>query len=365
MDQIMSKRVCIIAEAGVNHNGSLDRALELVDVAADAGADIVKFQTFKAEASLSRFAHKCAYQIKNTGNNESQLEMVKKLELDENAHRRILEHCKTRSILFMATPFDHQSVDFLVKELKVSQLKIASGEITNAPLLLKAAQSNLPILLSTGMSSLGDIEMALGVLAFGYLNPTKQPSIISFIEAFFSSAGQNVLKEKISLLHCTTEYPAPYNEVNLSAMKTMKQAFGLPVGFSDHTKGISIPIAAVGMGATIIEKHFTLDKNLPGPDHIASLEPQELNEMVKAIREVELAIGNSRKIPASSEMKNLVTVRKSLVASTEIKKGDFFTLENLTVKRPGNGITPIHMWEMLGKKANKDYSLDEVILESI
>jgi N-acetylneuraminate synthase len=226
------------------------------------------------------------------------------------------------------------------------------------------AQSQLPIILSTGMSNLGDIETALGVLAFGYLNKDQKPSITNFVDAYFSTSGQKVLKEKISLLHCTTEYPSPFEDVNLNAMITLKHAFGLPVGFSDHTKGIAIPIAAVGMGATIVEKHFTLDKNLPGPDHVASMDPGELNDMVKAIREVEMALGHGRKIPAPSEIKNIKIARKSLVAVQEIKTGEKFTLENLAVKRPGTGINPINLWDMIGKKAHKEYSLDEIILGS-
>ncbi|CAG0957653.1 partial N-acetylneuraminate synthase, partial [Anaerolineae bacterium] len=252
-------RCCIIAEAGVNHNGSIDMALSLIDAAAAAGADIVKFQTFKAEAVVSRFAPKAEYQIDATGSDESQLEMVRRLELSRDDHRSLLRHCASRGIGFLSTPFDIASARFLVQELGLGQLKIPSGELTNAPLLLEMARMGRPVILSTGMSSLGEIEEALGVLALGYLNSTTRPSREAFRQAYLSDEGQALLCEKASLLHCTTEYPAPYEETNLTAMDTLKHAFGLPVGFSDHTEGIAIPLAAVARGAVIIEKHFTLD----------------------------------------------------------------------------------------------------------
>ena len=360
----MKKKVLIIAEAGVNHNGSLDRAIELINIAAQSGADIVKFQTFKSEAVISKFASKADYQKKTTGQNETQLEMVKKLELTDEDHEVLLKHCASKSIQFMSTPFDLGSVDFLAKTLKVSKLKISSGEISNAPLLLKAAESGKPIILSTGMCTLADVECALGVLAFGYLGGSQQPSPAHFQQAYSSAKGQEILREKVSLLHCTTEYPSPYEDVNLHAMKTMEQAFGLPVGLSDHTPGISVPIAAVAMGALIIEKHFTSDKNLPGPDHKASLSPEELNAMVTSIRQVEVALGSPLKLPAASELKNKDIARKSIVASRDIKKGEKFTLENLTTKRPGYGLPPIMLWDMLGKQASRDYLQDEVLIEN-
>ena len=353
----------IIAEAGVNHNGSLDRALAMIDAAAHAGADAVKFQTFKSEAVISRFAVKAKYQVKNTGNRESQLEMVKKLELDLPAHRQLLKHCEKGRIQFLSTPFDLASVDMLVNDLKVSRLKVPSGEITNAPLLLRVAHSELPVILSTGMSMLGDIEDALGVLAFGYLQSGEAPSIAGFRRAYLSGEGQRQLQQKVALLHCTTEYPSPFEDVNLLAMDTLASAFGLPVGLSDHTVGYSIPIAAVARGASIIEKHFTLDRSLPGPDHIASLEPQELTSMIVAIREVEQSLGKARKLVAGSEEKNLEIARKSLVAATSIREGDPFTQENLTIKRPGTGISPMHYWELLGRYATRDYDPDELIVE--
>jgi len=353
----------IIAEAGVNHNGSLERALALIDAAAEAGADVVKFQTFKSGAVISRFAVKAEYQVKSTGGDESQLEMVKKLELDEAAHRKLVAYCNKRSIQFLSTPFDLSSVEFLVKELEISRIKISSGEITNGPLLLKAAQSGKPIILSTGMSTLGEIETALGVLAFGYAKAISPPSLQAFGEAYGSDAGHKVLRDKVTLLHCTTEYPAPLSDVNLRAMSTLRQSFGLPVGYSDHSQGISIPLAAVALGAVIIEKHFTLDRNLPGPDHNASLEPNELKQMVKSIREVELALGSPIKRAAASEIKNKDVARKSIVAAVPISAGEPFSLSNLTTKRPGTGISPMYLWNMLGKRASRDFSADEVIVD--
>jgi N-acetylneuraminate synthase len=357
----MTQQVFIIAEAGVNHNGSLEMALALVDAAAAAGADAVKFQTFKSEAVISRYALKADYQIQTTGGSESQLEMVKKLELDLTAHLQILKRCKERAIQFLSTPFDLESVDLLVEHLHVSTLKIPSGEITNAPLLLKIARTGKPAILSTGMSVLAEIEQALGVLAFGYICPDRQPSLEGFTEIYLSEAGQRILKEKVSLLHCTTEYPAPFADVNLHAMVTMRSAFGLPVGYSDHTEGVAVTVAAVALGATIIEKHFTLDRSLPGPDHKASLEPAELGQMVNAIRQIEMALGTGAKIPALSELKNKPIARKSLVASAPIRCGENFSEENLTTKRPGTGISPLRYWEYLGKPAQRDYAEDEII----
>ncbi|MEI7818137.1 MAG: N-acetylneuraminate synthase, partial [Desulfuromonadales bacterium] len=272
----------IIAEAGVNHNGSLALAKKLVEVAADAGADAVKFQTFKADSLVSRLAPKAEYQSKATGADESQYEMIRKLELDEQAHEMLIEHCTVCGIQFLSTPFDLESVDLLAGRFDLSCIKIPSGDITNGPLLLKIAHTGKPVILSTGMSTLGEIEEALGVLAFGYLG-VGEPSPAVFRLAYCSIQGQELLLEKVTLLHCTTEYPAPVEEVNLNTLDTLRSAFGLPVGYSDHTEGITVPIAAVARGAVIIEKHFTLDRTLPGPDHKASLEPTELKQMVTAI----------------------------------------------------------------------------------
>ncbi len=354
-------KVFIIAEAGVNHNGSLDMAIELINVAADAGVDAVKFQTFKAEQVVSRFAPKAEYQNRNTGGEESQLEMVKKLELTAEQHIVLVEHCQKRGIEFMSTPFDLDSVDFLVNVVNVARLKIPSGEITNALMLLKVAQTSKPLILSTGMSTIDEVETALGVLAFGFTRRNENPSIAAFREAYSSIEGQRVLREKVILLHCTTEYPAPFDEVNLRAMDTLKGKLSLPVGYSDHTEGIVVPIAAVARGAVIIEKHFTLDRNLPGPDHKASLELGELRQMVNSIRQVELALGSGIKSPTVSEMKNMAVARKSLVATKEIKWGEKFTEDNLGVKRPGTGSPPITYWDCLGKESKKNYQPDEVV----
>lgn len=358
---IDTSKVFVIAEAGVNHNGSLDMALQLIDAAVNAGADAVKFQTFKAEKLVNITAPKADYQAKTTDENEKQYDMLKKLELDENTHRVLVEYCQKRGIYFLSTPFDLESVRFLANELDLPMIKISSGEITNGPLLLKAGQTQKPIILSTGMSTLGEVELALGVLAFGYINYDATPSLNAFNDAYCSEVGQRVLREKVTLLHCTTEYPAPYRDVNLRVMDTLRYAFGLSVGLSDHTQGWAIPIGAVARGAKVIEKHFTLDRNLPGPDHKASLEPDELKIMVRAIRQVEDALGKTVKFAEQSERKNMNIVRKSLVAARDIKKGEVFTCKNITVKRPGDGVSPMEYWSWVGRPANKDYKQDEVI----
>jgi len=350
----------IIAEAGVNHNGSLDMAKELVEVAAKSGADAVKFQTFKADRLVSRLAPKAEYQAKTTGTVESQHEMIRKLELDEHAHEALMEHCKVCGIGFLSTPFDLESVDLLAGQFDLPCIKIPSGDITNAPLLFKIGQTGKPVILSTGMSTLGDIEDALGVLAFGHLN-TGIPSIAAFRAAYFSAEGQAILQAKVTLMHCTTEYPAPLEDVNLKVMDTLINAFGLQVGYSDHTEGFAVSIAAVARGAVVIEKHFTLDRNLPGPDHKASLEPGELKQLVDAIRVVEQVLGSGRKYPTPSELKNMSVARKSLVADRTITAGEPFAAGNLAVKRPGNGLSPMHYWELLNRKAGRDFSVDEEV----
>lgn len=358
----MSRHIYVIAEAGVNHNGSLEVAKQLIDVAADAKADAVKFQTFRAEMEISQFATKAEYQITNTGSTESQLEMVRKLELGVEEHRQLIEHARSRSIDFLSTPFDLGSLSVLADVFRLPKIKMASGEITNLPLLLAAGRTRTPLIVSTGMSTLGEIERALAVLAFTYTAHTNErPTEFAMAAAYRSEAGQCALREMITLLHCTTEYPAPPADVNLNAMATMRTAFGLPVGYSDHTQGIHISIAAVAAGATIIEKHLTLDRTMPGPDHIASLEPSELAEMVRAIRDVECALGNGLKIPARSEVKNIAVARKSLVAAQEIPKGTLFNAENLTTKRPGTGVCAMHFDEFLGRPALRDYQADELI----
>ena len=354
-------RTYIIAEAGVNHNGSLQQAVRLVDIAAESGADAVKFQTFRADQLVSRIATKAEYQAKHTDAQESQHAMIQRLELDEAAHATLSLHCKAKGIEFLSTPFDLKSLEMLVQVFNLSIIKLSSGDITNAPLLLETARTGKPVILSTGMSTLGEIEMALGILAFGYTGINERPSLLAFEKAYGSAKGRDELQNKVSLLHCTTEYPAPFAEINLRAMATLQQSFGLPVGYSDHTPGISIPVAAVALGAVIIEKHFTLDRNLPGPDHKASLEPDELKQMVQSIREVELALGSSIKQPTASELRNRPVARKSLVADRDVRKGEAFMQDNLAVKRPGDGISPVHYWEWLEKIADRDYQQDDKV----
>ena len=357
----MASRICVIAEAGVNHNGSLERALLLVDAAVQAGADAVKFQTFRADALVSRGAPKAAYQAERTSASESQHEMIRKLELDEEAHAALMRRCEASGIEFLSTPFDIDSLAMLVRRIRLARIKLSSGDLTNAPLLLAAAQAGKPVILSTGMSTLEEIEAALGVLAFGYAGQDGAPSLQAFAKVFGSASGKAALLEKVTLLHCTTEYPAPLNEVNLRAMATLRDVFGLPIGYSDHTQGIVVSVAAAALGAVIIEKHFTLDRNLPGPDHRASLEPGELTQMVSAIREIEAALGAPFKQPAAAELKNIPAARKSLVAGRNIVSGERFTAENLAVKRPGGGLSPMRYWEWLGKIADRDYRQDDEI----
>ena len=354
--------VFIIAEAGVNHNGSIAISRKLVDEAVDAGADAVKFQTFKASALLSRSAPKAEYQRRTTEGNESQFEMIKNLELSLSDHKQIIKYCADRKINFLSTPFDLQSLDLLTRDFNLRTIKLASGEITNGPLLLRAARSNSNLILSTGMCNLGDIERALMLLAFGFLaDHSQQPSRASVESAYLSNEGREVLREKVILLHCTTEYPAPSKDVNLRAIDALSSAFGLPVGYSDHTQGLHIPVAAVARGAVVIEKHFTLDKSLSGPDHKASLEPRELSRMVRAIRDVESALGDGIKRPMNSEIDNRDVARKSLVAERFIAKGELFSTDNISFKRPGGGLSPMKFWELLGKSANKDYFPDDLI----
>ncbi len=353
--------VHIIAEAGVNHNGSRERALELVDAAAAAGADSVKFQTFRAESLVTPAAPMADYQTVNTGGTGTQYAMLKALELSHDDFREIRNRCQQRGIEFLSTPFDIESLEFLTKDLAQTRVKISSGDLTNAPLLLAAARSAGHIVLSTGMSSMEDIEQALMVLAFGFARADSAPGSAVFRSVYESAAGQDALKRGVALLHCTTEYPAPFSDVHLRAMDTLRECFGLQTGYSDHSAGITVPVAAAARGAEIIEKHFTLDRNLPGPDHKASLEPGELTRMVTAIREVELALGSSEKTPADSERKNMPVARKSLVAACAIRKGEAFTTTNLAVKRPGTGIAPVRYWDWLGRTAARDYAPDELI----
>ncbi len=351
----------IIAEAGVNHNGNRNRALALVDAAAEAGADAVKFQTFDAAAVVVADAPKAAYQIETTDAAESQLEMLKRLELPHDLHRELIERCAERGIQFLSTPFDSGSLRFLAEDLGLRVLKIPSGEITNGPLLLQAGMSGCEIILSTGMSTIDDVREALGVLAFAMTEPDAKPSRAAFRAAFESEDGKAALADRVTLLQCTTEYPAPVEDANLRAMETMRDAFGLRVGLSDHTAGISVAIAAAALGAEVIEKHFTLDRGLPGPDHKASLEPAELTELVAGIRAVERAMGDGVKKPQPSEEKNISVARKSLVALRPIKEGETFTEDNLGVKRPGTGASPMGYWERLGRTAERDLNEGDVL----
>ena len=356
----MCKKTFVIAEAGVNHNGDPDLAFQLIDAAIASGADAVKFQTFKAEDLVTSTADKADYQKINTDVIESQVEMLKRLELAHEFQLRMATYCREQGIKFLSTAFDFKSLDFLVKDIGLDILKIPSGELTNGPLILAHAQTGREIILSTGMASISEIRTALGVLAYGYMKGTS-PALKEFDSSFQSKAGQQLLRDKVTLLHCTTEYPAPIEDINLRAMDTLNREFGLRIGYSDHSIGITIPIAAVARGAEIIEKHFTLDRNLPGPDHKASLEPDELTDMVRAIREVEISLGDGHKVPRDCELSNRDVARKSLVAKKPIKKNEPFTKQNIAIKRPGTGSSPMEYWSLLGAPSTRDYDIDEQI----
>jgi len=330
----MNKRVFIIAEAGVNHNGDINLAYKMIDEAINCGVDAIKFQTFKSENVVSKYAKMAEYQKLNTKTEESQLEMIKKLELSFNDFIKLKEYCDKKNIVFMSTPFDIESINFL-RDLNLNYYKIPSGEINNVPYLMEMSKLDKEIFLSTGMSTLGDVEFALSIL--------DKPN------------------NKIVLLHCNTEYPTPMEDVNLRVLDTYKKAFNLDVGYSDHTKGIEIPIAAVSLGAIAIEKHFTLDKNMVGPDHKASADINELKQMVTAIRNIEIALGDGVKKVTNSEKKNINIARKSIVAKVNILKGEKFTEDNLTCKRPGNGISPSSWYEVIERVATRDFTIDEMI----
>ncbi|MDI7659362.1 N-acetylneuraminate synthase [Cronobacter universalis] len=354
----------IIAEAGVNHNGDENLAFKLVEAAHKAGADIVKFQTFKAKNLVTASATQADYQVANTGKQESQLEMLSRLELSWDAHHNLVKYCNELGIEFLSTAFDSESLSFLVNDLGIKKLKLPSGELTNAPLVLEHARTGCDIIVSTGMATLSEIEAALGVIAFGYTKEKNaEPSIEGFQQAYASDAGQKALKEKVVILHCTTEYPAPIDEINLRVMDTLNHAFDLPVGYSDHSEGITIPIAAVARGASIIEKHFTLDKKMEGPDHKASLEPNELGEMIKSIRQVERALGKTIKTPTISEIKNKRVARKSLVAAKPIAENEILTQDNIEIKRPGSGMSPYMLWDIIGKSSSRNYEIGDLIDE--
>jgi len=329
--------VFIIAEAGVNHNGSIYLAKKLIDVAVNSGADAVKFQTFKAERLVSKNTQKAVYQKQNTDSSESQFDMIKKLELDALSHKKLMVYCQKKDIMFLSSPFDRESID-LLHDLGLQIFKIASGEITNLPFLRYIGALSKRVILSSGMSDLEEVREALTILI---------------------NAGTP--KDNITVLHANTMYPTPMEDVNLNAMLTIQKEFGISVGYSDHTIGIEIDIAAVAMGASMIEKHFTLDKSMKGPDHKASLEPDELTAMVSAIRNIEKALGSSQKKPSPSESKNIEVIRKSIVASQDIKKSEPLTIKNITIKRPGNGISPMRWDDVIGTVATKDYKMDDLI----
>jgi N,N'-diacetyllegionaminate synthase len=336
-ENLRKMKTIIIAEAGVNHNGSLSIAKDMIVAASEAGADFVKFQTFLTGSLVSRKAKQADYQKKNLGKESSQFKMLKKLELNKDAHIELVKFCKKNKIAFLSTAFDLESINLLA-DLNMQIWKIPSGEITNLPYLRKVGSFNRPIILSTGMTNLGEIEAAINVLE-----------------------ESGTFRDKITVLHCTTEYPAPFDEVNLKAMVTIGCAFNVKVGYSDHTDGIVIPLAAVALGASVIEKHFTLDRNMDGPDHKASIMPGELKEMIDGIRKIEIALGNGIKAPSQSEIHNIVAARKSIVAAKTIHSGELFTPENITIKRPGNGISPMLWDQIIGLKSRRVYKPDELI----
>jgi len=354
----------IIAEAGVNHNGNEEIAHSLVHAAAKAGADIIKFQTFRAEELTTQHTLQANYQLKNSNKDQSQLSMLKKLELSDEAFINIKMVCDDLGIGFMSTAFDLASLNFLVQKIGVETLKIPSGEITNAPLILEHAITGKDIILSTGMSNIDEIRNALAVIAFGYTSSSETLPQGQLLTKFFESrVAQESIKNKVTLLHCTSEYPAPFEDLNLNAMHTLAKEFNLQIGYSDHSLGIEVSIAAVGMGAQVIEKHFTLDNGMEGPDHQASIEPDELERMVQSIRNVDLATGSADKNIQTSEIKNLSVVRKSIVALDEISLGEVFSKKNIGIKRPGTGLSPFKYWDYLGKKSQHVYHAGDLIDE--
>jgi len=350
-------KVYVIAEAGVNHNGDLKLAHELVDAAADAGADAVKFQTFVPELLASSLAEKAAYQQRNQPDKDNQLEMLQKLALDFEHHHELFDHCQRREIDFLSSPFDKHSASFLIDKMELPQIKLGSGELTNGPLIWQLALSGRKLILSTGMATLDEIREALGLICHAITHPGEQPQTNDFSACF----DARLLKNHVSLLHCTTEYPCPVDSVNLLAMNTLAETFGLTCGYSDHTQGINVSLAAVARGAVIIEKHFTLDRSLPGPDHLASLEPEELKLLVEGIRQIELALGSKDKQPVASERNNAAIARKSIIALQAISKGQGYNSDNIGCKRPGKGISPMRYWSLLDKTSQRDYDKDEII----
>jgi N-acetylneuraminate synthase len=352
-------RTFIIAEAGVNPGGSVEVGMRLVDAAAAAGADAVKFQTFRADDLATRTAAKAAYQTQTSAPSETQHAMLRALELTPEAHEALQARARTRGIEFLSTPFDEASLDLLTRTLGVRTIKLSSGDLTNAPLLLRTARAAERVLLSTGMSTLAEVESALGVLAFGFTCPeTDKPGFEAFRRAFADASGQAALRDRVTVLHCTSEYPAPIEEVNLRAMDTLASAFGLPVGYSDHTIGIHVCLAAVARGASVIEKHFTLDRGQPGVDQHVSAEPREFERLVVEAREIERALGDGLKRPTPSEWKNRTAARRSLVTTRPIRAGEPL---DVAIKRPGTGLSPFEYWRVRGRIADRDYEADEIV----
>lgn len=357
----------VIAEAGVNHNGDENLAFELIDIAKSAGADIVKFQLFKAEKLTTKKAELADYQKKNISNDllQSQYDMLQKLELSPSVFLRLAEYCSTQGIEFLSTAFDTESLDFLVYELGIKKLKVASGELTNAPFLLKHARTGKDIILSTGMSTLPEIKEALGIIAFGYLNIDGYPSKALISEIMKSNEASEIISQRVTLMHCTSAYPAPIDQLNLLAMQSLSDEFKTRIGYSDHSDGIFISPIAVAMGASVIEKHFTKSKEMKGPDHQASIEPDELFKMITDIRAVEIGLGKRDKTPTIEEKKNLLIARKSIVAKTPIQQGEIFSETNLSIKRPGSGMQPIKIWDLIGQQSQNSYDAGDLIVEQL
>ena len=353
------KKVYIIAEVGVNHNGQLDLAMKLIDVAKECGADAVKFQTFRAESLVTAYAEKADYQKANDTGSINQLEMLKKLEISFADHFKLKEYCEKRGIDFMSSAFDFECLRFLIHELKLQTMKVPSGETANYPFIYELAKSQVKAVVSTGMFEMNEIRTALAVMALGYQN---KPMDIKKLEQISTEEMSQVLKDKISLLHCTTAYPCKPEDANIRVLETFKSTFKVPVGYSDHTEGFAASMAAVSFGATVIEKHITLDRNMEGPDHKASLDPIQFKQYVQFIRETEKVLGSPEKKPTEEELKNRVFARKSVVAKRPIRAGEVFSEENVDLKRPGNGLSPLCYWGMMGKKAVRDLKKDEMIL---
>lgn len=354
-------KVQIIAEAGVNHNGNIETALELVDCAAEAGADFVKFQTFRAAKLASRSLAKATYQKVSTPADESQFEMLRCLELSQDQHHTLIERCAQKGVAFLSTAFDLDSLGFLASDLGLPTIKLGSGELTNGPILLAAARSDMNILLSTGMASLSEVEEALGAIAFGLSRKGSPAGRADFAKVLLDPRSWEAVRRRVTLLHCTTEYPAAAQDTNLRAIDTMRQAFGLSVGYSDHTKGNAMSIAAVARGASVIEKHFTLDRTMKGPDHAASIEPDELAELVRDIRAVEAGLGNGIKQPSLTEINNRAVVRKCVIAARYIPAGKIISIEDLTTKRAGGAIPAIAIWDCVGQRARRSLAIDTAI----